>query len=115
MWTETEPPGARVPMVQVRVWDPAVPLMEQPATGVVMDHTTPDPAGPGGRGSVMTTPVASPLELLDPVSVKPRLLPAATLAASAVCKMVRTTPTTAVWAVEVWLAALVALTLAVLL
>src|SRR5271154_3349171 len=115
MWTETEPPGARVPMVQVRVWDPAAPLMAQPVTGVVMDHTTPDPAGPAGRGSVMTTPVAVPEELLATVTVKPMLVPAETLAASAVLVMVRPTATTVVVAEAVPVGALVAVTVAVLL
>src|SRR5580704_8328055 len=91
MCTDTDPEGARLPMVQVRVWDPAAPEMAQPVTGVVMDHTTPDPAGPGGRGSVMTTPVAVPLELLATVTVKPMLVPAETLGASAVLVMVRVT------------------------
>ena len=94
MWTDTVAVGARDPMVQVRVWDPTAPEMAQPVTGVVMDHTTPDPAGPAGRGSVMTTPVAVPLELLATVTVKPMWVPAETVAASAVLVMVRATPRT---------------------
>src|SRR5476649_325596 len=112
MWTVTEAPGIIVPMVQVRVWEGAVPVMAQPLTGVVMDQLMPVPPG---SGSLMTTPVAVPWELLVTVTVKPMLVPAETLGASAVFTMVRATPTTVVGAVEVTVAALVAVAVAVLL
>jgi len=94
-----------VPVVQVRVWDPGAPEMEQPGTAVAMDHTTPEPAGPAGSGSDMTTPVAVPEELLLTVTVKSMLVPAETLGASVVFKMVRTTAVSAVVALEVTVAA----------